>query len=118
MAPGVCVLMMSRDSARLRRGVKFCCRDRFKEQRIDETADLTQRLGMEQQDSIVDSQGRRHRMAIGPVQGNGTQAPIGKSDDDPRTAERLLEPHRRQCEPDQRVYGVGDDHRFPRGYLR
>lgn len=109
--------MMSRDSARLRRGVKFRCRVRFEEQRIDQTAHLNQSLGMEQQDSLVDAQGRRHRMAIGPVQGNSPQAPIGKPDDDPRTAERLLQPHRRQGEPDQRVYGVGDDHRFPRGYL-
>lgn len=72
---------------------------------------------MEQQDSIVGAQGRCPQMAIGPVQGNSPRAPVGKADDDPRTAERLFEPHRGQGEPDQRVYGVGDDHRFPRGYL-
>ena len=109
--------MMRSDSARLRRAVKFCYRVRFEKQRIDETPHLTQRLGMKQDDSVVDSQRRCHWTAIGPVQRNGAQASIEESDDDAWAAERLHEPHRRQGEPDQRVYGVGDDHRFPRGYL-
>lgn len=95
MAPGVCVLMMRNDSARLRRAVKFCCRVRFEEQRIDETSHLTQRLGMEQDDLIVDSQRRCHRTAIGPVQRNGAQASIEESDDDAWAPKRLHEPHRR-----------------------
>jgi hypothetical protein len=50
---------------------------------------------MEQDASIVDAQRRCYRTAISPVQRNGAQASIEKSDDDAWAAERLHEPHRR-----------------------